>query len=95
MDEFARPAKVTEAAGTGRRSLLEAIRDRLANELDGRAGHRGACECRCGVPPDARTIPTLAKELREIVREIDELPEVGKRSKLDELAEQRRKRRGA
>lgn len=94
MDDYERPAPVSAAAGTGRRGLLEAIRDRLAAEMDGRAGHRRVCDCRCGVPPDARTVPTLAKELREIVRELDELPVVGGKSKLDELTAARQRRRG-
>ena len=83
--------RITDA-GDGRRQLLEAIRDRLAQELDGLAGHRHSCDCRCGVPPDARTVPTLAKELREIIRELDSLP-TEKASIIDELRKKREGRR--
>lgn len=80
------------ASVTGRREILEAIRDRLAGFLDGDIGHRRNCGCECGVPPDLRTVPTLAKELREIVREIDELPQVEKGGALDELTAAREQR---
>lgn len=82
--------KVADAQG--RRGLLEAIRDRLAEFLDGDAGHRSGCECECGMPPDLRTIPTLAKELREIVRELDDLPETTGETELDQLTVARKKR---
>jgi hypothetical protein len=81
--------KVAEANPKSRRDLLEAIRDRLIAELDGDAGHRRSCDCNCGVPPDARTVPTLAKELRELIKEIDGLPDERGESKLDELARKR------
>jgi hypothetical protein len=80
------------ASVTGRREMLEAIRDRLAGFLDGDIGHKRNCECECGVPPDLRTVPTLAKELREIVREIDELPVALEGSELDEITAARRAR---
>lgn len=80
------------ASVTGRREILEAIRDRLAGFLDGDIGHRRGCECECGVPPDLRTVPALAKELREIVREIDELPTTLEGSVLDEINAQRQRR---
>jgi hypothetical protein len=87
-------AKVAAADASSRRALLEAIRDRLIAELDGDAGHRVTCRCKCGVPPDARTVPTLAKELRELLKEIDGLPDERGESILDDLAEKRRRRQG-
>lgn len=87
--------KVASADPDSRRALLEAIRDRLIAELDGDAGHRRSCECNCGVPPDARTVPTLAKELRELLKEIDGLPDERGESKLDDLAGKRRQRQAA
>jgi hypothetical protein len=87
--------KVAESLPAGRRAALEAIRNRLALELDGDAGHRRGCECKCGVPPDARTVPTLAKELREVIREIDDLPEQTGETELDQLAALRTQRQEA
>lgn len=86
-------AKVAAADPSSRRALLEAIRDRLIAELDGDAGHRRSCECKCGVPPDARTVPTLAKELRELIRELDGLPVPNATAPADEIARRRDERR--
>jgi hypothetical protein len=80
------------AAGLDRRLLLESTLRRLAQELDGIAGHRRSCECRCGVPPDSRTVPTLAKEIREIARELDSLPQL-QESIIDELKRKREERK--
>jgi hypothetical protein len=77
---------------SGRRAQLEAIRDRLAQFLDGDIGHRNSCECECGVPPDLRTLPSAAKEYRELIRELDELPATGGVSELDELSAARKAR---
>jgi len=87
--------KVASADHASRRALLEALRDRLIAELDGDAGHRTYCKCKCGVAPDARTVPTLAKELRELLKEIDCLPDERGESKLDDLTEKRRRRQAA
>ncbi len=81
--------KVADADPNNRRALLAAILKRLIAELDGDAGHRRACECKCGVPPDSRTVPTLAKELRELIREIDTLPGGEEADPVDDLAAQR------
>ena len=87
--------KVAAADRSSRRELLEAILDRLIAELDGDAGHRRSCECKCGVPPDARTVPTLAKELRELIKEIDGLPRANSDAPADEIARRREARRKA
>jgi hypothetical protein len=84
-------ARVAEAV-SDRRALLEATLLRLAQELDGIAGHRPSCDCRCGVPPDARTVPTLAAQIREIARELDSLPKQ-QESVIDELKRRREERR--
>jgi hypothetical protein len=84
-------ARVADAV-TDRRALLEATLLRLAQELDGDAGHRAHCDCRCGVPPDARTIPTLAAQIREIARELDSLPKQ-QESIIDELKRKREDRK--
>lgn len=86
-------AKVADADLTSRRSLLEAIRDRLVAELDGDVGHRRSCECKCGVPPDSRTVPTLAKEIRELLKELDSLPVPNASAPADEIAGRRAARR--
>lgn len=58
------------AAGD-RRASLEAIRDRVASELRGAEG---------------RDVAVLAKELREVIRELDSLPTVERVTPLDKLA---------
>jgi hypothetical protein len=77
---------MTKIAGlTDQRQILEGIRDRLAGVLDGDVGHRASCDCRCGVPPDMRTIPTTAKELREVVSDLAEMPVATGVSELDDI----------
>lgn len=80
---------------TDQRKALEAIRDRLAAFLDGDIGHRHSCACECGVPPDLRTIPSTAKELREVLRELADLPETVGESEVDQLAAARKARQEA
>jgi hypothetical protein len=90
-----------------RRKSLEAIRDRLAQETDDTLWmrHKAECACFCGMG-DGRLLVTLAKELRETIRELESLPVVEKgespverarsaaAAKRDELAA-RRAHRGA
>jgi hypothetical protein len=80
---------------TDHRLVLEAIRDRLAQFLDGDIAHRTGCECECGVPPDLRTLPSTAKELREILKDLADLPEISGESEVDQLAAARKARQEA
>jgi hypothetical protein len=77
---------------TDHREALEAIRDRLAQFLDGDIGHKRSCECECGVPPDARTIPATARELREVLADLADMPVTVGVSELDQLAAARKAR---
>jgi hypothetical protein len=61
-----------------RRQSLEAIRDRLASELDEAEG---------------RDVAPIAKELRNVIDTIEALPGAREGSKSDDLAAQRAKRR--
>lgn len=63
-----------------RRAALEAIRDRLAAEID--AGEASP-----------RDVAALSKQLAEIVREIDNLPAAKGASPVDDLASRRAARR--
>jgi len=73
---------VREAALSGdRRKILEAVRDQLATELD---------EGRTAV-----AVAPIAKQLVDVVRELDSMPGTHKDSKSDELAERRKTRRVA
>lgn len=60
-----------------RRASLEAIRDKLAAELKDAYGRDAAA---------------LAKELREVIRELDSLPTGGEESTVDQLAARRARR---
>lgn len=74
---------LSEVVRTGdRRASLEAVRDRLAVEIDsGRA--------------EGRDVATLAKVLAETMRELDSLPVAGEVSPVDDLAAARTARRAA
>lgn len=61
----------TVVAREDRRESLSAIRDRVAAELVGAEG---------------RDVAALAKELREVIREIDSLPTAERVTPLDKLA---------
>lgn len=61
-----------------RRASLEAIRDRLATEL---------------TVAEGREVASVAKELRETIRELDGLPLPGEVSGVDQLAKKRASRR--
>ena len=84
---------VTDSLGQSRRATLEAIRYRLARILDGAAGHTPGCECECGAPFDAKAVAPIARELREVLAQLDDLPEQGGGSEVASIAAQRAKRR--
>ena len=84
---------VEGALAGGRRETLEAVRLRLARILDGTAGHRRSCECECGAPWDTGKVAAVARELREVVRELDDLPEESGGSEVDRIAREREARR--
>lgn len=67
------------------RQALDALRDRLAQVLDGDVGHRRGCQCECGVPPDMRTVPSTAQQYREVLKDLAEMPVTTGVSQLDEL----------
>lgn len=76
-----------------RRASLEAIRDRLAAELD-TDGHKRSCECECGVTAtDGRVIAMVAGRLVDVIRELDALPNGREVSTVDDLAARRAARR--
>lgn len=62
---------VAVVSSEDRRASLSAIRDRVARELVGAEG---------------RDVAALAKELREVIREIDSLPTAERVTPLDKLA---------
>lgn len=66
-----RPNLTTVVAQSDRRTSLEAIRDRVAQELAGAEG---------------RDVAALAKTLADIIREIDALPTAERVTPLDKLA---------
>lgn len=84
---------VAGALESGRRATLLAIRARLAAILDGSAGHERGCECECGAPFDAGKIAPIARELRAVVAELDDLPEEGGGSDVDRIQTEREARR--
>lgn len=84
---------VSDAVSEGRRATLEALRLRLAAIVDGAAGHESGCLCECGAAYDVRAMAPLAKELREVLAELDDLPEESGVSEVGDIAAQRKKRR--
>jgi hypothetical protein len=66
-----RPNLSTIVDRDDRRASLEAIRRRVAEELQEAVG---------------RDVAVLAKELRDVIRELDSLPAVGRESPLDRIA---------
>lgn len=72
------------------RASLAALRDRLAAQIE--AGENRCSECSAS---DGRVLATLTKELREVLRAIDELPAAEGASVVDELANARKARQGA
>lgn len=69
---------MTGAVAGGRRSALEAIRDKLAGELEDAEGRDAA---------------PLAKELRAVINEIEKLPGGKEVSAVDDLSARRAARR--
>lgn len=67
-----------ESVAAGRRQGLEAVRDRLAAELDEASG---------------RDVASIGRELRMTLAELDQLPSGREESAVDDLAERRRTRR--
>ena len=85
---------VSAATLRGRRAMLEAIRDRLAQVMDGTAGHELGCPCECGAPFDAGKLAGITRELRAVIAELDNFPEEGGGSQLDHITAERARRRG-
>lgn len=81
------------ALASGRRHTLAALRDRLAGILDGSVGHRRHCGCECGVPWDTGKVAGIARELREVVRELDDLPGETGGTDFDRIQREREDRR--
>ncbi len=84
---------VIQAMGSGRRAILLALRRRLAGILDGTVGHERGCDCQCGAPWDTGKVAAISRELRDIVRELDDLPEQGGGSEVDRIQTEREARR--
>jgi len=93
MDPLTNGNPVTESITQGRRQILLALRTRLAGILDGSLGHDRGCECECGMPWDTGKVAALSRELREVSRELDDLPEEDGGSEIASIAAQRQKRR--
>lgn len=71
------------------RASLAALRDRLAAQIDAAEGRCSECGA-----ADGRVLAVLTKELREVIRAIDELPAAEGASVIDELANARKARQG-
>ena len=69
-----------EVGSGDRYRALVALRDRLAGDLEGL---------------DARYVAPLAKQLADVIREIDSLPQSREASTVDDLASKRAARRAA
>jgi hypothetical protein len=70
------PRSVAEVVPEGnRRASLEALRDRLAAELEDTTWekHKAECRCVCGMG-DGRLVAALSKELRSVLAELDAMP---------------------
>ena len=65
------------ASGGDRRSTLEALRNLLAVQLE----------------TAERDVPALARQLREVMAELDSLPNPQEKSRVDELNKRRAQRR--
>lgn len=82
-DEWSRPAVSSVILGGDRRESLIAIRDRLAAELDNPL-----------IMP--RDVATVSKQLTEVIRELDAMPNlVPEVSAVADLAKRRESRRRA
>lgn len=90
------PLRIADVVHLGdRRKSLEAIRDRLAAELEDTkwATHKRECACHCGMA-DIRAMIAAAKQLVDVIRELSGLPEQADGvSDLDQLADELTPRR--
>lgn len=78
MPRRTQPEGLSGLAATGdRRSSLEALRDFLARQLE----------------TAERDVPALARQLREVMAELDALPNPMEKSPVDELTKKRAARR--
>ena len=93
IDNMTRGREVVASLASGRRATLAALRDRLAGILDGTVGHKCHCECECGVPWDTGKVAAIARELREVVRELDDLPGETGGTDFDRIQAERAERR--
>jgi hypothetical protein len=84
---------VSDSTPKGRRATLEALRDRLAAILDGTAGHLRGCDCDCGTPWDAGKVAPIARELREVLAQLEDLPTAGNGESEIERARREREQR--
>lgn len=76
------PEPLTEAVASGdRRRALTALRDRLAEEIEGSRS--------------SMAIAPMAKQLTDVLKELDGLPIPGEVSRVDELARRAARRREA
>lgn len=73
-----KPETLSEFAAAGdRRKSLEALRDLLARQLE----------------TADRDVPALARQLREVMADLDALPNPHEKSRVDELNKRRAQRR--
>ena len=92
MGDLTNGNPVEESTREGRRATLLALRLRLAKILDGSLGHDRGCGCECGMPWDTGKVATISRELREVVRELDDLPNDGGGTEVDRLKTEREER---
>lgn len=79
-------AGLSEAVGGGdRRAALEALRDRLASELEHEADAGFCVKCK----RSSSSVAPLAKQLRDVLSDIETLPKATKETPLDELRRRR------
>jgi hypothetical protein len=90
VDSVVSVVSVSEAAASGdRRRALEALRDRLAEEVE-RVSDEGFCfTCKRG----SSSVAPNAKLLADVLKQLDELPEVEGSSVVDDLAARRAERK--
>ena len=84
---------VRGALASGRRAVLEALARQISNILVGAAGHKRGCECECGQPFDAGKVAALSRELREVMKELDDLPTGEGGGEIDRIQAEREERR--
>lgn len=92
-----RPRSIARALAQGNTTAaLVALRDALARQLDAlQTIHDPECACRCGDPVgDVRTIVQVARELADLVEQIERRAEKPKDQVIgDDLSERRAARR--